>query len=65
MYVYYNCFFCIVILYSIGGVYMSVLDDRISVENTIESRLNLCYEVALPQVRLNLFGPSPNRKFFS
>ncbi|KAJ1914343.1 V-ATPase V1 sector subunit E [Mycoemilia scoparia] len=50
---------------SIGGVHLSISNGSISVTNTIESRIQLCTEKALPMVRLSLFGPSPNRKFYN
>ncbi|KAJ1675646.1 V-ATPase V1 sector subunit E [Spiromyces aspiralis] len=50
---------------SIGGVRLTTLEGRISVTNTIQERLSLCQEKALPAVRTHLFGPSPNRKFYN
>ena len=36
---------------------------RISINNTLEERLNLLGTDALPQLRLSLFGENQNRKF--
>lgn len=47
-----------------GGV--SILDPsgKIEINNTLEERLKLLSETALPAVRLEVFGISPSRKFF-
>jgi V-type H+-transporting ATPase subunit E len=47
-----------------GGVVVHAIDGRIRVDNTLEARLEQLNELMLPQIRLQLYGPSPNRKFF-
>ncbi|KAG7195368.1 V-ATPase V1 sector subunit E [Scheffersomyces spartinae] len=49
---------------SIGGVVLVNSTGKIEVDNTLEERLKLLSELALPGIRLELFGPSPSRKFF-
>ncbi|EDO15097.1 hypothetical protein Kpol_1071p4 [Vanderwaltozyma polyspora DSM 70294] len=48
----------------IGGVIVSDLNGKIEIDNTLEERLKLLSEEALPAIRLELFGPSKTRKFF-
>ncbi|KAI8370724.1 ATPase, V1/A1 complex, subunit E [Radiomyces spectabilis] len=50
---------------SAGGVIVTGLNGKIVVDNTLEARLNIVKEEMLPQVRVILFGHSPNRKFFN
>ena len=40
---------------------MSSLDKRIVCNNTLQSRLDLCFEELLPQIRKNLF-PAPEKE---
>lgn len=47
-----------------GGVIVVNETGKIEVNNTLEERLKLLSEEALPAIRLELFGPSPTRKFF-
>ncbi|CDK29416.1 unnamed protein product [Kuraishia capsulata CBS 1993] len=47
-----------------GGVVVINGTGKIEVNNTLEERLKLLSEGALPAVRLELFGPSTTRKFF-
>jgi len=47
-----------------GGVYIVSGNGKIDINNTLEERLQILQEEALPSVRNTLFGPSPNRKFF-
>lgn len=47
-----------------GGVIGSSLNGRIKCDNTLEMRLEQAFELMLPEMRVSLFGPSPNRKFF-
>ncbi|PVU93494.1 hypothetical protein BB559_003246 [Furculomyces boomerangus] len=47
-----------------GGVVVSSPGNKIQVDNTLRSRLNICSEEMLPQIRVALFGHSQNRKFF-
>ncbi|WPK26479.1 hypothetical protein PUMCH_003833 [Australozyma saopauloensis] len=49
---------------SAGGVVLRNKSGKIEVDNTLEARLKLLSEQALPGVRLELFGPSESRKFF-
>ncbi|KAJ6260840.1 V-type proton ATPase subunit E [Drechslerella dactyloides] len=49
---------------SAGGVYIVSGSGRIDINNTLEERLSILEQEALPAVRNTLFGPSPNRKFF-
>ncbi|KAJ2707846.1 V-ATPase V1 sector subunit E [Coemansia sp. IMI 203386] len=49
----------------LGGVRVSALNDRISVNNTLQARLDLSSDRMLPQLRDTLFGQSPNRKFYN
>ncbi|KAJ2304495.1 V-ATPase V1 sector subunit E, partial [Coemansia sp. RSA 2706] len=49
----------------LGGVRVSALGDRISVDNTLQARLDLSSDRMLPQLRNVLFGQSSNRKFFN
>lgn len=43
-----------------GGIVLTSLDKRIVCDNTLESRLNLCFEELLPQIRKTLF-PQPEK----
>ncbi|KAK6500547.1 V-ATPase V1 sector subunit E [Arthrobotrys conoides] len=47
-----------------GGVYIISGSGRIDINNTLEERLSILEDEALPAVRNTLFGPSPNRKFY-
>lgn len=47
-----------------GGVYIVSGSGRIDINNTLEERLSILEEEALPAVRNTLFGPSPNRRFY-
>lgn len=49
---------------TIGGVFVTNISSKIEVNNTLEERLKLLSEEALPGIRLELFGPSTTRKFF-
>ncbi|KAK3330995.1 vacuolar ATP synthase subunit E-like protein [Apodospora peruviana] len=49
---------------SAGGVSIVGGDGKIDINNTLEERLNLLRESALPAMRDALFGQNPNRKFF-
>lgn len=48
-----------------GGVVLTNVSGKIEVDNTLEERLKLLSEEALPGIRLELFGPSKTRKFFN
>lgn len=47
-----------------GGVVIVNSTGKIEIDNTLEERLKLLSEELLPAIRLELFGPSPTRKFF-
>ncbi|RCK62599.1 V-type proton ATPase subunit E [Candida viswanathii] len=47
-----------------GGVVVVNGTGKIEVDNTLEERLKILSEEALPAIRLELFGPSATRKFF-
>ena len=47
-----------------GGVVVTNAAAKIEVDNTLEERLKLLSEEALPAIRLEMFGPSKTRKFF-
>ncbi|KAI7830878.1 vacuolar ATP synthase subunit E [Kickxella alabastrina] len=49
----------------LGGVRVSAFNDRISVDNTLQARLDLSSDHMLPQLRDIIFGQSPNRRFFN
>ncbi|CAO1627819.1 unnamed protein product [Jaminaea pallidilutea] len=46
-----------------GGVLLWGHAGKIKVDNTLDERLKLVEELMLPEIRLDLFGPNPNRKF--
>ncbi|KXS21230.1 ATPase, V1/A1 complex, subunit E [Gonapodya prolifera JEL478] len=50
---------------SAGGVVLFALGNRIKCSNTLESRLEILGETALPDVRTMLFVVSTSRKFYS
>uniref|UniRef100_A0A3Q4HMY4 ATPase H+ transporting V1 subunit E1a n=1 Tax=Neolamprologus brichardi TaxID=32507 RepID=A0A3Q4HMY4_NEOBR len=50
-------------LNSCGGIEMYNENGKIKVSNTLESRLELIAQQMMPEVRMNLFGANPNRKF--
>lgn len=47
-----------------GGVIVASANGKIKCDNTLETRLSQAFEGMLPTIRVTLFGPSPNRKFF-
>jgi V-type H+-transporting ATPase subunit E len=47
-----------------GGVVVVNGSNKISVDNTLDERLKLVSETALPAIKLEMFGPSKSRKFF-
>lgn len=47
-----------------GGVVVLNKSGKIEVNNTLEERLKLLSEDALPGIRFEMFGPSATRKFF-
>ncbi|GFZ42666.1 V-ATPase subunit E [Saitozyma sp. JCM 24511] len=50
---------------SAGGVVGSTMGGRIKVDNTLGERLQILEEKMLPELRFDLFGANPNRKFFT
>ena len=50
---------------SSGGAKIIGGSGRIELDNTLEQRLRILSEEALPGIRLELFGPSKSRKFFN
>jgi len=46
-----------------GGVEMIAMKGKIKVDNTLEARLAMISEQIMPDIRTNLFGANPNRKF--
>lgn len=46
-----------------GGVELIALNGRVSVPNTLESRLKLISQQLVPEIRNALFGRNVNRKF--
>lgn len=50
-------------LISAGGVIIIGGGGKISINDTLEERLNLLGIDALPQIRVSLFGENQNRRF--
>ncbi|KAI8326921.1 ATP synthase subunit [Choanephora cucurbitarum] len=50
---------------SAGGVILSGLYGKITIDNTLNARLDIAKEEMLPQIRVALFGHSPSRTFFN
>ncbi|EPQ31413.1 uncharacterized protein PFL1_00748 [Pseudozyma flocculosa PF-1] len=50
---------------SFGGVVLAGHGGKITINNTLEERLRLLEERMLPEIRLDLFGPNENRKFYT
>ncbi|KAG0241214.1 ATPase, V1/A1 complex, subunit E [Mortierella sp. GBAus27b] len=48
-----------------GGVIVAGHEGKIKCDNTPEARLAILEQDMLPDIRVMLFGPSPNRKFFN
>ena len=48
-----------------GGVICGSANWNLQCNNTLDERLALLKEMMLPDIRTDLFGPSPNRKFFT
>lgn len=48
----------------IGGVVVKDSLEKIELNNTVDERLKLLHEEALPAIRLEMFGISKSRKFF-
>jgi len=50
---------------SAGGVKLISKDRKIVLDNTLDERLGLLEDRMLPEIRNELFGPNPNRKFYT
>jgi len=48
-----------------GGVTLIGATNRITLDNTLDERLRLLEDRMLPEIRYDLFGANPNRKFFT
>ncbi|KAJ6567735.1 ATPase, V1/A1 complex, subunit E [Mycena vulgaris] len=48
-----------------GGVKLVSGSRRITLDNTLDERLRLLEDRMLPEIRMDLFGPNPNRKFYT
>ncbi|XP_042351801.1 V-type proton ATPase subunit E 1a [Plectropomus leopardus] len=46
-----------------GGIDVYNENGKIKVSNTLENRLELMAQQMMPEIRVNLFGANPNRKF--
>ncbi|XP_069018894.1 V-type proton ATPase subunit E 1a [Embiotoca jacksoni] len=46
-----------------GGVEVYNDNGKIKVSNTLENRLELMAQQMMPEIKVHLFGPNPNRKF--
>ncbi|KAF2071661.1 hypothetical protein CYY_007015 [Polysphondylium violaceum] len=47
-----------------GGVILSTLEGRIICKNTLDARLEICFDQLTPIIRTKLYGPTASRKFF-
>lgn len=50
---------------SAGGIIGSAMQGRIKVDNTLGERVKILEEKMLPELREDLFGKNPNRKFYT
>jgi len=48
-----------------GGVKLISGTRRITLDNTLDERLRLLEDRMLPEIRMDLFGPNQNRKFYT
>lgn len=48
-----------------GGVMLAGHGGRIKINQTLTERLRLLEDRMLPEIRLDLFGPNENRKFYN
>ena len=53
-----------VVRYSAGGVSVVGTGGKIDINNTLDERLKLLQNDALPMVRRSLFGKNENRRFY-
>ncbi|GAM25047.1 hypothetical protein SAMD00019534_082220, partial [Acytostelium subglobosum LB1] len=47
-----------------GGIILSALEGRIICKNTLDARLEICFDQMTPIVRTTMYGPTESRKFF-
>ncbi|KAI6044535.1 ATPase V1 A1 complex subunit E [Pisolithus marmoratus] len=50
---------------SAGGIKLTNGNKRITIDNTLDERLRLLEDKMLPEIRVDLFGPNLNRKFYT
>ncbi|KAI6026516.1 ATPase V1 A1 complex subunit E [Pisolithus microcarpus] len=50
---------------SAGGIKLASGNKRITIDNTLDERLRLLEDKMLPEIRVDLFGPNLNRKFYT
>ncbi|KAI6121207.1 ATPase V1 A1 complex subunit E [Pisolithus sp. B1] len=50
---------------SAGGIKLASGNKRITIDNTLDERLRLLEDKMLPEIRVDLFGPNSNRKFYT
>jgi V-type H+-transporting ATPase subunit E len=48
-----------------GGVMLAGHGGRIKINQTLTERLRLLEDRMLPEIRLDLFGPNENRRFYN
>ncbi|KAI1798155.1 ATPase V1/A1 complex subunit E [Ganoderma leucocontextum] len=48
-----------------GGIKLVSGTKRITIDNTLDERLRLLEDRMLPEIRTDLFGSNPNRKFYT
>lgn len=48
-----------------GGIKLVSGSRRITLDNTLDERLRLLEDRMLPEIRMDLFGPNANRKFYT
>jgi V-type H+-transporting ATPase subunit E len=48
-----------------GGVILAGHGGRIKINQTLDERLRLLEDRMLPEIRMELFGPNENRKFYN
>lgn len=48
-----------------GGIILSGHGGRIKINQTLDERLRLLEDRMLPEIRMDLFGPNENRKFYT
>jgi V-type H+-transporting ATPase subunit E len=48
-----------------GGVVLAGHGERIKINQTLDERLRLLEDRMLPEIRMDLFGPNENRRFYT